>query len=527
MQLFNENPEFDYVIIGGGTAGCVLANRLSSDPNISVLVIEEGPTDQNLESVLQLKNWLSLLNGPLDYAYPTTEQPRGNSHIIHSRAKVLGGCSSHNTLISFFPFPEDLDDWSKAGARGWEWENFKKYASRVKCHIQPVAPKDRNSLAGAFIESTQKAFGIPQIGNFAEWVTSGGTSPWQEGVGWLSVAYEPETGKRSSASVAYLHEILGKRKTLKIWFETWVTKLVVSQSQITASGVEVLTKNGKRIFVRAKREVCICAGAIDSPRLLLLSGIGPKKQLEKLGIPVVLDLPGVGENLLDHPETIIMWRTGPHPKETVMKSDAAYFTKRIGSTDRRPDMMSHMYQVPFADNTERLGYPRPDHAFCITPNVPRPKSKGRLYLTSSNPKVKPALDFKYFTDPEDYDAKCLVDGIKQARQIAKQEPLKSWLLEEVAPGPNVQTDSELNEYSRKVSHTVYHPAGTCKMGDENDELAVVNPKLQVRGLLNVRIADASIFPTMVTPNPMITVLMIGEKASEMILEDYYTKLSKL
>ncbi|KAA1113483.1 hypothetical protein PGT21_032383 [Puccinia graminis f. sp. tritici] len=519
--------EYDYVIVGGGTAGCVLAHRLSEDPKISVLVIEGGPTDQNLDSVLKLKNWINLLNGPLDYSYPIKEQARGNSHIIHSRAKVLGGCSSHNTLISFFPFPEDMDDWVQAGAKGWEWENFKQYAQRVKSHIQPVAKKDQNALAGAFIDATHHALRLPKIADFAQWMKAGGLSPWREGVGWLSVAYHPETGTRSSASVAYVHDILGKRKNLTIWFEAWTSKLVVSGPLKTVTGVHVQLKDGRKVFVKAKKEVCLCAGAIDSPRLLLLSGIGPRKQLEDLNIPVVHHLPGVGENLLDHPETIIMWKTGPQPLQTVMKSEVAYFIRRPEATDSRPDMMSHIYQIPFAENTERLGYPRPEHAFCVTPNIPRPKSKGKLYLTSSDPQVKPELDFQYFTDPEDYDAKVLVDGIKQARLIAQSEPFKTWLLEEVAPGPHVQSDEDLSLYARKASHTVYHPAGTCKMGAVEQEMTVVDPDMRVKGLKNIRIVDASIFPSMISVNPMITVIMIGEKASDLILRDYYATPSKL
>lgn len=518
--------EYDFVIVGGGTAGCVLAHRLSEDPNVSVFVIEGGPNDENLESVLRLKNWVNLLNGPLDYSYPIKKQSRGNSHIVHSRARVLGGCSSHNTLISFFPFPEDIDEWVQVGAKGWEWENFKIYAERLKCHIQPVAHKDRNSLAAAFIDSAEKALSLPKIDDFARW-TKTHSPPWREGVGWLSVAYHPENGTRSSASVAYVHQILGKRKNLTIWFEAWAYKLVVSESHKSAVGVEVDLGNGRKVLARAKREICLCAGAIDTPRLLLLSGIGPKEQLEALDIPLVHNLRGVGENLLDHPETIIMWKTGPQPKETVMKSEAAYFNRRSIAPDARPDMMSHIYQIPFALNTERLGYPRPENAFCITPNIPRPKSKGRLYLISKDPKIKPILDFKYFTDPEDYDSRVLVDGIKQARLIAKSEPFKSWLIEEIAPGPHVQSDEDLNFYARKASHTVYHPAGTCKMGAIEDQWSVVDPNLKIKGLKNIRVVDASIFPTMISVNPMITVLMIAEKASDLILQDYYSTQSKL
>jgi len=184
------------------------------------------------------------------------------------------------------------------------------------------------------------------------------------------------------------------------------------------------------------------------------------------------------------------------------------------------DVMMHCYQIPFCLNTARLAYERPINAFCMTPNIPRPRSTGRLYLTSKDPSVKPALDFRYFTDPEGYDAATFVFGIKAARKIAQQAPFKDWIKREIAPGPAIQTDEELSEYARRVAHTVYHPAGTTKMGDlTKDKDAVVDSRLRVRGLKGVRIADAGVFPTMTTINPMLTVLGIGERAAEMIAEE--------
>jgi choline dehydrogenase len=230
----------------------------------------------------------------------------------------------------------------------------------------------------------------------------------------------------------------------------------------------------------------------------------------------VADVPGVGENLLDHPESVIVWETkGPLPPESAMDSDAGLFIRRDGS-DPRPDLMFHFYQIPFCENTAPLGYPVPEHGVCMTPNIPRPHSRGRLYLTSADPSVKPALDFRYFTDPEGYDERTLVEGIRIAREVARTAPLSDWLLREVAPGPDVVGDEELSEYARRAAFTVFHPAGTCRMGAANDELAVVDPELRLRGVSGVRIADASIFPTMPSVNPMVAVLMIGEKAADLL-----------
>ncbi|MFF1700626.1 GMC family oxidoreductase [Streptomyces sp. NPDC058252] len=498
---------YDYVVIGGGTAGSVIASRLTENPDVTVAVIEGGPSDVDREDVLTLRRWMGLLGGELDYDYPTTEQPRGNSYIRHSRARVLGGCSSHNTLIAFKPLPSDWDEWEAAGATGWGAVPMEAYFARLLNNIVPVDEKDRNAIARDFVDAAQTALGVPRVEGFNQ-------KPFTDGVGFFDLAYHPENNKRSSASVAYLHPVMDHRPNLTLLLETWAHRLELDGTR--ATGVHVRTKDGEEILVRARNEVLLCAGAVDSPRLLLHSGIGPRADLEALGIPVAHDLPGVGENLLDHPESVIVWETnGPIPENSAMDSDAGLFVRR-DPEHQGPDLMFHFYQIPFTDNPERLGYERPAHGVSMTPNIPKPHSRGRLYLTSSDPSVKPALDFRYFTDEDDYDGRTLVDGIKIAREIAKAEPLAGWLKREVCPGPAVTDDEELSAYARQVAHTVYHPAGTCRMGAPSDELAVVDPDLRIRGLDGIRIADASVFPTMPAVNPMIGVLMVGEKCAELI-----------
>ncbi|KAF4121396.1 Choline dehydrogenase or related flavoprotein [Geosmithia morbida] len=525
----NAADAFDYVIVGGGTAGCVIASRLSAYlPERRVLVIEGGPSDLDLGNVLDLRQWLSLLGGDLDYDYGTTEQPMGNSHIRHSRAKVLGGCSSHNTLISFRPFRHDMERWEAGGCDGWSFDNVMRHVDNLRNSIQPVHARHRNQLCKDWVESTSQALDIPVIHDFNHEISNKGQL--NQGVGFFSVSYNPDNGHRSSASVAYIHPILKgeeRRPNLTLLTEAMVSKLHVKDG--VASGVDVTLKDGQRITIKARKETILCAGAVDTPRLLLHSGIGPRDQLEALGIPVVADVPGVGENLLDHPETIIMWELNkPVPEnQTTMDSDAGVFLRReapnaAGNDGDAADIMMHCYQIPFTLNTGRLGYPEiPDrYAFCMTPNIPRPRSRGRIYLTSADPTVKPALDFRYFTDPEGYDAATFVAGIKAARKIAEQAPFKDWLKKEVAPGPKIQSDEDISEYARRVAHTVYHPAGTTKMGDvTRDEKAVVDPKLKFRGIGKLRIADAGIFPDMPSINPMVTVLAIGERAAELIAMD--------
>ena len=524
----SESGSFDFVIVGGGTAGCVIASRLSEYmPDKKVLLIEAGPSDYLVDRVLLLKDWLNLLGGELDYDYPTTEQPNGNSHIRHSRAKVLGGCSSHNTLISFRPFEYDCKRWEAQGCKGWSFKTFMRVLDNLRNTVQPVHEKHRNQLCVDWVNSCSKALNIPVVEDYNKEIKENGHL--KECVGFFNVSYNPDDGRRSSASVAYIHPILRgeeNRPNLTVLTNAWVEKLILTGNKVT--GLNVKQQDGTRHTIRPKCETILCAGAVDTPRLMMLSGLGPKQQLSELGIPVLHDLPGVGENLLDHPESIIMWELNkPVPvAQTTMDSDAGIFLRReianaAGDDGEIADIMCHCYQIPFTMNTDRLGYDSPLNAFCMTPNIPRPRSRGRLFLTSSDPSVKPSLDFRYFTDPEGYDAATIVAGFKAAREIAKQAPFSDWIKREVAPGPAIQSDEALSEYGRRVAHTVYHPAGTTKMGDvSKDPNAVVDPELKVKGLQGLRIADAGVFPEMPSINPMLTVLAIGERAAELIAQQW-------
>ncbi|CVL00493.1 related to cellobiose dehydrogenase [Fusarium mangiferae] len=517
---------YDYVIVGGGTAGCVLGTRLAQYlPECRVLIIEAGPSDHNIPTVQNLKEWLSVLGGDLDYDYETTEQPNGNSHIRHSRAKVLGGCSSHNTMIAFRPFRYDMERWVAKGCRGWDWETMMGHIDHLRNQIQPVHNRHRNQLTKDWIKSCSTAMDIPIIQDFNTEILDKGQL--SEAVGFFNIAYNPDTHQRSSASVAYVHPIIRgeeRRPNLTILTEAHVSKINIEKS--IADSVDITLKSGDRYTVVPRKEIILCGGAIDTPRLMLLSGLGPRGQLEELGIEVTKDIPGVGENLQDHAEGIITWeldRQVPQNK-TTMNSDAGLFLRRepvgaAGDDGNAADLMMHCYQACYSHHTTRMGFediPEP-YVFSMTPNIPRPRSRGRVYLKSADPKVKPALDFQYFSDPEGYDDATMTWGIKMARKIAKESPFKDWLRREVAPGPAVQTDEDISKYVRSVHHTVYHPCGTTKMGDPtHDKMAVVDPELRVRGVKRLRIADAGVFPDVPTINPMLTVLAVGERAAELI-----------
>jgi len=501
--------EFDYVVVGGGSAGAVVAARLSEDPGATVCLLEWGDTDQGDDDVLLIRRWLGLLEGPIDLAYRTTLQPRGNAHIVHSRAKVLGGCSSHNTMIWFRPFPGDWADWVNAGAAGWDYDTIDPYYGRIPGPHQIVAPKDQNAILHDWIKACAGALGVTPN---PDW----NAGPFRNGAGFLDVGYNPETGVRSASSVMYLHPILETRTNLSL--QTRSRAMLIECRDGRAVAVHVERDGGRHDRVGAGKEIVVCCGSVDSPRLLLYSGIGPRRDLEPLGIDVVRDLPGVGENLIDHPESIIIWKLKrPMGPEGCMDADCALFVNRL-ERDERPDLMYHTYQMPFTFNTERLGYEVPDDRWCIcmTPNIPRSHSKGRLYLLSRNPEVNPALDFRYFTDDDGYDEQTIVDGMKIARKVAAEGPFADWIEREIAPGDRLTSDEELSTYGRAVHHTVYHPSGTCRMGDASDDLAVVDPELRVRGIDGLSIADGAIFPSMPTANPVVPTFMIGERAADLI-----------
>lgn len=403
---------------------------------------------------------------------------------------------------------------------------FQRLQDRLRLTTYPAAhPRDRNQLNKDWIKSAHHALGLPYSSDLNENISS--SAGLSSAVAWTPLSYNPDNGWRSSASVAYIHPILRgeeKRPNLTILTNAWVSRVNVRGD--IATGVDITTSDGSKHTISSLGEIVLCAGAIDTPRLMLLSGLGDRKHLESVNVPVVKNIPGVGENLQDHPCTVAVYELHDKvPQETATHSDALLFIRQkpfnwAGDDGKIPDTLIHLWQLDFCDDTTRLGYERPKNPFCFLPVCLRPQAQGRVYLKSNNPKDKPALDFKYFEDAEGYDADILVGGIKAARKMAQTEPLKSWIQREIAPGPEITSDEDLDKYARAVGHTIYHPACTAKMGDiDRDPMAVTDSQLKVRGFKNLRVADASVFPTMITVNLMLTVLTVGERAAELIAEE--------
>jgi choline dehydrogenase len=497
---------FDVVVVGGGAAGAIVAARVSEDPAISVCLIEAGPSDRHEPRALELRRWFEMLEGEYDFDYRSVPQSRGNSHIRHARSGILGGCTSHNTMISFKPLARDLAEWVDLGAEGWDAASFTPFFDRLATRMQPVPQQQRNPYLADVLEAAHRALGIPLIEDF-------NARPFADGAGFFTLGYDPASGTRSSSSVSYLHPVMDSRPNLTVLLETRALRVELDEGHATA--VHVRRSDGTHERIAARREIVLSAGAIDTPRLLLLSGIGPADELRALGIDVVHDAPGVGRNLIDHPEGLIVWEATRSPGEPRVCDWDAGILVRVDAARETPDLMFHIPLMTYAVHAERAGYAIPDESISLTPNVAKPRSRGRLWLTSPDPDTTPAIDFAYLTDPAGYDERMLLEAIGLARRIAAQEPMAGWVHREVFPGPDV-ADDELSALVRATHHTVYHGCGTARMGRDGDAMAVLDPELRVRGVRGLRVADGSAFPTLTTINPMVTIFMLGERAAELV-----------
>jgi choline dehydrogenase-like flavoprotein len=504
--------EFDYLVVGGGTAGCIVAARLTEDPAITVGLVEWGPSDFREPRARSIRRWAEMLEGEYDLDYRSVPQERGNSRIRQARLRILGGCSTANTMISWRPRVADLREWVDAGAEGWDAATVHPYYDRLRTPITPVPVQDQNPFVASVISSASSALRLPV------------RSRWNdddiiEGTGFFEIGYEPGTNTRSSSSICYLHPAL-RRANLRVLLQTRALRLLLPEAPAgRAPRVLVRTADGATAELTARREVIICAGAIDSPRLLQLSGIGPAGVLGAAGIDVRVDLPGVGDNLMDHAEGIVVWEVARPPSPVCATGWDAGALLRLSPDAARPDVTMHFPVEAWVDQVVGYGVRMPPSYVAIAPNVAKPRSRGRVWVTSADPDQAPAIDYRYFTDPAGADEAVLVAAVRAARRIGEAEPMASLLWREVFPGPEATSDADISALARATHQTVYHVSGTCRMGAADDPMAVVDPRLRVRGVPGLRVADASVFPTIPSVNPVVTVMLTAERAASLIRQD--------
>ena len=528
--------EFDYIIVGGGSAGCALANRLSLSKNNNVLLLEAGNSYHPLARMPV--SFAMLIDNPkANWRYRSEpEAGTSNRQIPVPRGKLLGGSSSINGLVYVRGQKLDYDIWAQMGNRGWSSEEVLPYFKKLEnyqhdCdHIRgkrgPVKisqVNDRNPIYQALFK-TGKRLGIPFNNDY--------NSEEQEGF-----AYTQTTifnGERMSAKVAYLDPIKS-RTNLTVITNSLVSKVIIKNK--SAEAVEVLKNNKKQLFY-ANKEVIICSGAINSPQILELSGIGNPNVLKKLGIQLNHQLNGVGENLRDHIGPRIVYRInepGLSYNErargfNLIKQVTNYFFKRDGFLTlpsapvlgflktkpelASPDIQLHFipYRVVLENGKRKLGK---DPGITCTINQNRPDSQGSIHIKSNDPQEYPEIKFNFLSKSSDCET--LISGVKLIRKLMNSPEVQKYCGEEVQPGIQTSSDEEILKFIRDKAETLYHPSGTCKMG--NDKMSVVDNKLKVHGIKNLRVADASIMPTLISGNTNGPCMMIGERCADFILQN--------
>lgn len=520
---------YDYIIVGAGSAGCVLAHRLTQDPDTHVLLLEAGGTDRRREFQIPVAFPL-LLRTECDWAYETEPQDALDGRRLYwPRGKVLGGTSAINGMIYIRGHPHDYDDWQAAGNPGWGFQDVLPYFK--KAQHQERGPSDYHGVGGPLHVANLRTVN-PLTTRFLRAAAEVGFSPnsdfngpRQEGVGLHQV--NQKRGRRHSAAAAYLRPAL-RRDNLTVCTHAQATRILFQDRR--AVGVEYLHQ-GSIAHAAAAREVILCGGAVNSPHLLLLSGIGPAQALHTLQVRVIMDLPGVGRNLQDHIQaSVIHDCTQPLSlagAESVANMLRFFvlgkgpYTSNVGEggifVNSGPDLSRPDLEIIFAPNySMRHGFDNPPgHGYTLATCVLRPASRGHITLHSPDPLAAPAIQPNYLTAPEDLSL--LRTGLKLARTLAAAQAFEPVRGPEVRPGPAVTSDDELNVFIRQTVETLYHPVGTCKMG--TDPQAVVDARLRVYGVSGLRVVDASIMPTLVGGNTNAPVIMIAEKTADMIRED--------
>lgn len=535
--------EFDYVIAGGGSAGATLAARLSEDPNVSVCLLEAGGRGDSLlvrapAAVVAMLPGHGKIN---NWAFNTVPQPGLNGRRGYQpRGRALGGSSAINAMLYVRGHRSDYDGWADLGCDGWDWDSVLPYFQRSENNVHgadawhggdgPLQVSDQQSprpITEAFVQAAERLqHRRRQDFNTGE----------NEGVGHYQVTQfhdKDRAGERCSAAAAYLHPVMDSRKNLTVLTKVRAEKVLFDGKR--ATGVQY-RKGKKSQIVKARREVILCGGAFGSPQLLQLSGVGRPEDITRHGIKMVHELPGVGQNLQDHLDFILAWKSKDTDNFGIGAAGTINLTKHLFAWRKngsgmlatpfaegaafiktspnlsRPDVQLH-FVISIVDDHARklhLGYGFSCHLCAL-----RPYSRGEVFLESGDPLADPGIDPKFLSDQRDLDT--MIKGARMTRKILMQEPMAKYRHKELFGTDTAQTDADWEGHIRARADTIYHPVGTCKMG--TDDMAVVDPELRVRGLDGLRVVDASIMPTLIGGNTNAPTIMIAEKAADLIRKD--------
>jgi choline dehydrogenase len=537
MQKLSQT-QFDFIIIGAGSAGATLAARLTENSLFSVCLIEAGVKDTS--PFIHIPFGLAFLSRltNLGWKYDTEPQSQLNDRkLFWPRGKVLGGSSSLNAMCYIRGVPEDYDRWSEMGATGWDWKTVLPYFKKSEKqehgesemhggdgYLSVSDLRHTNPFSNTFVDAAEE-IGLSKVTDF--------NGPEREGLGFYQVTQE--NGQRCSSAKAYLTPALTRLNL------TVLTKALVEKIQIddgVAKGV-ILQLDGQSVELTANKEVLLAAGAINSPQVLMLSGVGPKEHLAEKGIEIKADLPGVGQNLQDHLDTIVQHRCKNRNSYSIsfalipryvkaafnyMFNRRGIFTSNVaeaGGFDKThnladiPDIQYHFLPAIVLNHgrTTAFGYGYGVHVCGLYP-----KSRGEIKLRSNKPNDQAMIDPHYLEHPD--DQKVMIDGVRRARSILAAPSFEKYNSWEIGPGPEAQSDEEILAFIRKKSETIYHPVGTCKMGDIHDPMTVVDSDLKVRGISGLRVVDASVMPTLVGGNTNAPTIMIAERCADLIKQEY-------